>query len=172
MAAGTEVWSDVVTAVITGVATLTGVGIAQRHATTLRRLDRHDARRNEEVAAVVEALATGQEWATSLFNLLLAAAQLRPGEDVRGSAAFKTYLPTPERHWRALLRARLLVRDEEVRAHMMHMFLQALWLPLLAIDGRIHHEKDALKDALEEPGSYQVALIGLESLIHRRLIRD
>jgi hypothetical protein len=74
-------WGNVVTALITATATLTGVRLPQRHAVEQRRQDRVEDRRVEQRTALAEVLVTGREWTRSLDGLALSAAKMEEVTD-------------------------------------------------------------------------------------------
>lgn len=108
-------WTSIITGLITATATLLGVWLTQRHARRVRLLDRHDERLIEQREALVEVLAAGREWTASQEAVAMVAAELTT-DALTETWVFQRHNPLDLAHSRALLTARLVTRDPEVRA--------------------------------------------------------
>jgi hypothetical protein len=163
---GAAVWASVITALVTALitasVTLAGVRLTQRHATALRRLDLDEKRRAEQRGALAEAIVTGREW-TRIGYVPLA-----PPEfilDARYNA-----------HARALLVARLVVSDAQLRHHLVDLTKHLDGLTSIASQvgseqaSGVHDPKRAYRhDAVK---AYRDALTALEILTRERMLAD
>src|SRR3712207_4287808 len=100
---GAPWWLSIVTALIAGGFALLGVRWTQRHAAEQRRLDRLEERRREQREALVEVLATGREFVTSLEGVILRASVATDDVAFANSPAVDQHGPLLKAHRRALL---------------------------------------------------------------------
>ncbi len=158
-------------AVIAGGFALLGVRLTQRHAAEQRRLDRHEDQRAEQRATVVDLLAVGRAWAHSLIACTRAVYEMTP-EAASHSWAFQEYLRTDELHTRALLAARLLVRDEPVREAVKQVSDLANASPMLVRANLGVNDLDLANVAVAAVDAYRDALLDLEWVTRERLVDD
>src|SRR4051812_49940165 len=95
----------------------------------MRRWDQHDERRVEQRESLVEVLATGRELAASREAVMMVAGMSSNTVEFGNSSVVDAHGPLVKPHHRALLTARLLVRDPLVLAHVTRMSLVAEKLP-------------------------------------------
>jgi hypothetical protein len=170
-------WAAIITTLITVVSTLGGVALTQRHATTLRRLDFLEQRRVEQRIALENVLTTGQDWV-----IFTRAVGREPGREEQKDFDAWDYFVENNRnildaHSRALLTARLVIRDETVRG---------LVTELTNEGNDLHSKMLRLKDAeLRDPDevrmirgtiwnlakSYREQLARLEQLTRDRVLQ-
>ncbi len=113
---GAPWWLSIVTALLGGGFALLGVRWMQRHAAEQRRLDRLEDHRAEQREALVDVPATDFDWGRRANAVATRAAQ-EDESTLTESSEFERYRSLIEVHRRALLTARLVVRDEQVRGH-------------------------------------------------------
>jgi hypothetical protein len=169
-------WLSIVTALMAGGFALLGVRLTQRHAAEQRRLDRLEDHRAEQRAAVVDLLAVGRSWAHSLIALLHVAHEMTPEamtpEAAQASWAFREYLRTDELHTRALLAARLLVRDDPVREAAKNVSELANASPTLVRANLGVNAPEVTAVAVAAVDAYRDALLDLERVTRERLVDD
>jgi hypothetical protein len=183
-------WTTVITALVTGMVTLIGVGLTQRHAATLRRLDRQEARRVEQRVALADVLVQGRQWAWVLSDLAEKATKgnFEPvGTFVSGERVTLDDLdrqlqhlrPAQEAHSRALLTARLVVRDEQVRKYLSDLSARTTkviqltrHLESVAEDASPGFARNLGPPLRDEARDYLRRLVGLEQLTRQRVVED
>lgn len=166
------------TAVITAGATLLGVGLTQRHATTMRRLDRHEEHRIEQRKAVADVLVTGREWVSSLESVMLVAGLLSDSIVFSQSLAVDKHGPIRTAHSGALVTARLVIRDSDVLTCVRRLSDLVAQMPEHI--SRVQEDAqrggkaspEALGEGLREARRYTEALDGLEQLTRDRIVDD
>jgi hypothetical protein len=174
---GAPWWLSIVTALLAGGFALLGVRWTQRHAAEQRRLDRLEDHRAEQREAVMEVLATGFEWGRRA-NVVATRAAQEDESTLTKSSEFESYRSLAEVHRRALLTARLVVRDEQVHSHVKSLSRSAEGVPrrvrrvILArsgVDGRADVARHEARAAIVAHGE---ALHELERLTRDRMVDD
>ncbi|GAB3194969.1 hypothetical protein GCM10027261_14130 [Geodermatophilus arenarius] len=175
---GGIVWTGIITGVITATATLLGVRLTQRHTLAMRLLDRQEQRRVEQREALAEVLVTGREWVHSLGAVTTAAERADVLALVR-TPALKDHPSRAVAHGRALLTARLVVRDPLVRAKVVWLSDRVTDLPsrlarviVTQQDGDGATDPDAVKAVRRQASAYRDALNDLERLTRERVVDD
>jgi len=170
--------TGVLTALIAGGFTVTAVRLTQRHAADQRRLDRLEDRRVEQREALVEVLATGREFVTSLNAVMLAAGMTGSAADFASTSVAEAHGPLLKAHDHALLTARLLLQDPVVIEHVTRMSLAMKnmpeLLPPLMKSAKAHGraQPEVIGRALGTARAYGQALDDLERLTRERVVDD
>lgn len=171
-------WLSIVTALIAGGFALLGVRWTQRHAAEQRRLDRLEDRRVEQREALVEVLATGREFVSSLEAVILRASVASDDVAFANSPAVDQHGPLLKAHRRALLTARLILRDPPVLQYVTRMSELVDEIPKHIppiLDSAKAHGRAKVDDmgpALQRSGIYTRALDELERLTRERVVDD
>jgi hypothetical protein len=177
-----DTWGTVITVLVTGLVTgavtLTGVGLTQHHDTALRDLDRQEQRRVEQREALAEVLVTGREWALSASSVMMTAGLLGDPIEFGKSLAVEQHGPVNTAHRRALVMARLVVREPQLFAYVTRMSELSDEMPKHI--GRVHSSAkqlgkatdEALASALRHVTVYEQALDGLEQLTRDRVVNE
>jgi len=168
-----------VTALLAGGFALLGVRWTQRHAAEQRRLDRLEDRRVEQREALVEVLATGREYVTSLQAVMLGASVPRDDVNFANSPGVDAHGPLDKAHRRSLLTARLLVRDPRILEHVTRLSLVLDKLPEqikpLQDSARTRRgpaDAETVGRAFAAPSAYGKGLDELERLTRERVVDD
>jgi hypothetical protein len=169
---GGIVWTGIITGLITATATLTGVWLTQRHARKMRRLDRLDARRVEQREALAEVLVMGGELQNKLVELLFAAHKYPTWAALGRSQPFLSYAEAARLHERALVVARLLIHDEQVRDHVERLegLSEDPLRPLVSAAAATM--VNAAEEGLRAADRYGYSLRALERLTRERVLGD
>ncbi|MGR7023753.1 hypothetical protein [Geodermatophilus sp. URMC 62] len=175
---GAPWWLSIIAALIAGGSALLGVRWTQGHAAEQRRQDRHDERRVEQRTALVEVLVTGREFALSVQAVMMRASVSTDGMGSANAPAVDRHDPLNQAHHRALLTARLLVRDPVVLDHVTRMSKTAEKLPeqfmLLLRSAEAHGraKPEVVARARGQADAYDTALNELELLTRERVVDD
>ncbi|ADB74229.1 hypothetical protein [Geodermatophilus obscurus] len=172
-------WLGIVTAVLAGGFALLGVRLNQRHAAEQRRLDRHEDRRVEQREALAEVLATGREYKASLDAVILRAMVAVDAVAFGNSPAVDGHGPLDRAHSRALLTARLVLRDPPVLAYVTRMseLMEEIpkQLPPILNSAKANGKRadvEAAGPALQRAAGYGKALDMLERITRERVVDD
>ena len=172
-------WLPVATALLAGGFALLGVWLNQRNTAEQRRLDRLEDRRVEQREALAEVLATGREFKVSLDAVTLVAMVGTSDVAFANSSAVERHGPLMRAHGRALLTARLVLRDPLVLAYVTRMseLMEEIpkHLPRILDSARANGDRadvEAAGPALQRVAAYGTALDTLERMTRERVVDD
>ena len=130
---------------------------------------------------MVELVAAGREWSQALYQVLMAAAMFEMS-DLYRMKEFQDYQLAERAYRRALITARVTLRDEQVRSHLEALSQFSEALPKLVTmvsqsraadklkSGRPLADTEVLKKAHAEVDEYSGELEEMEELTRRRVV--